>query len=122
MTPLHFRHAVFYIATAPRPWSGALTTQNLCADSYGVTTPRTQNPLDSFRIITKNLFFANNYYFIKKVLAFVSQTVYYVQRFGVVAQLVRASACHAEGRGFEPRQSRQYLHRHMTVFFLVCIM
>ncbi len=38
---------------------------------------------------------------------------------GVVAQLVRASACHAEGRGFEPRQSRQYLHRHTTVFFLV---
>ncbi len=36
---------------------------------------------------------------------------------GVVAQLVRASACHAEGRGFEPRQSRQYLHRHQTVFF-----
>ena len=35
---------------------------------------------------------------------------------GVVAQLVRASACHAEGRGFEPRQSRQYLHRHVTVF------
>gem|GEM_PF-4324981 len=27
-------------------------------------------------------------------------------RVGVVAQLVRASACHAEGRGFEPRQSR----------------
>ena len=38
---------------------------------------------------------------------------------GVVAQLVRASACHAEGRGFEPRQSRQYLHRRLTVFFLV---
>ena len=37
---------------------------------------------------------------------------------GVVAQLVRASACHAEGRGFEPRQSRQYLHRHPTVFFI----
>ena len=36
---------------------------------------------------------------------------------GVVAQLVRASACHAEGRGFEPRQSRQYLHRRQTVFF-----
>ena len=26
---------------------------------------------------------------------------------GGVAQLVRASACHAEGRGFEPRRSRQ---------------
>lgn len=38
---------------------------------------------------------------------------------GVVAQLVRASACHAEGRGFEPRQSRQDSHRHQTVFFLV---
>ena len=25
-----------------------------------------------------------------------------------VAQLVRASACHAEGRGFEPRRSRQF--------------
>ena len=30
-------------------------------------------------------------------------------RAGVVAQLVRASACHAEGRGFEPRQSRHFL-------------
>jgi|SRR3954471_24662834 hypothetical protein len=28
---------------------------------------------------------------------------------GGVAQLVRASACHAEGRGFEPRRSRQFL-------------
>ena len=37
---------------------------------------------------------------------------------GVVAQLVRASACHAEGRGFEPRQSRQYLHHRQMVFFL----
>ncbi len=27
---------------------------------------------------------------------------------GVVAQLVRASACHAEGRGFESRPSRQF--------------
>ena len=27
---------------------------------------------------------------------------------GGVAQLVRASACHAEGRGFEPRLSRQF--------------
>ncbi len=38
---------------------------------------------------------------------------------GVVAQLVRASACHAEGRGFEPRQSRQYSHRSFErCFFL----
>lgn len=27
---------------------------------------------------------------------------------GGVAQLVRASACHAEGRGFEPLHSRHY--------------
>ena len=37
---------------------------------------------------------------------------------GVVAQLVRASACHAEGRGFEPRQSRQYLPQFSAVFLL----
>jgi hypothetical protein len=28
---------------------------------------------------------------------------------GGVAQLVRVSACHAEGRGFEPRRSRHFL-------------
>ena len=31
--------------------------------------------------------------------------------FGVLAQLVRASACHAEGRGFEPLTSRHNLFR-----------
>ena len=30
-------------------------------------------------------------------------------RRGGVAQLVRVSACHAEGRGFEPRRSRHFL-------------
>ena len=29
------------------------------------------------------------------------------RQFAVVAQLVRVSACHAEGRGFEPRPPRQ---------------
>lgn len=39
---------------------------------------------------------------------------------GVVAQLVRASACHAEGRGFEPLQSRQLNKKHIgnDVFFI----
>ncbi len=40
---------------------------------------------------------------------------------GVVAQLVRASACHAEGRGFEPLQSRQINEKHIGngVFFFI---
>lgn len=33
--------------------------------------------------------------------------IYSAPHFGAVAQLVRASACHAEGREFEPRQLRQ---------------
>ena len=28
--------------------------------------------------------------------------------YGIVAQLVRASACHAEGRGFEPHRFRLF--------------
>ncbi len=41
--------------------------------------------------------------------------------FGVVAQLVRASACHAEGRGFEPRQSRQLNEKRIrkNAFFVL---
>ena len=35
--------------------------------------------------------------------------------FGVVAQLVRASACHAEGRGIEARPSRQFCRHRLTV-------
>ena len=35
-------------------------------------------------------------------------TPLYGQGAGVVAQLVRASPCHGEGRGFEPHQLRQF--------------
>ena len=31
-----------------------------------------------------------------------------IYRFGLVAQLVRALACHARGRGFEPHPDRHY--------------
>ena len=37
---------------------------------------------------------------------------------GVVAQLVRASACHAEGRGFEPRPFRPKLNNPFGVVLL----
>ena len=43
---------------------------------------------------------------VKKILAFIFLYGYKGIRFGGVAQLVRASACHAEGREFEPRHSR----------------
>jgi hypothetical protein len=35
---------------------------------------------------------------------------------GVVAQLVRALACHARGRGFEPRPSRQNVEESAFLF------
>ena len=43
---------------------------------------------------------------IKKSLQLFFYMVIRVIVFGGVAQLVRASACHAEGREFEPRRSR----------------
>ena len=39
------------------------------------------------------------------------------ERYGPVAQLVRALACHARGRGFEPHPSRHF--RHASVAQLV---
>ena len=38
---------------------------------------------------------------------------------GPVAQLVRALACHARGRGFEPHPSRHFRARHASVAQLV---
>ena len=38
--------------------------------------------------------------------------------FGPVAQLVRALACHARGRGFEPHPGRQKEQRIIFVLFL----
>ena len=38
-----------------------------------------------------------------------SRSSFSLEEVGGVAQLVRASACHAEGRGFESRPSRQFL-------------
>ena len=43
----------------------------------------------------------------KKYLQLIFLMFIRIITFGGVAQLVRASACHAEGRGFEPRHSRQ---------------
>ncbi len=37
------------------------------------------------------------------------------QKFGAVVQLVRIPACHAGGRGFEPRLLRQLLIKRATI-------
>lgn len=42
-------------------------------------------------------------------------------QYGSVAQLVSASACHAEGRGFNPRQSRQGHFAHKQVSGRICL-
>ena len=45
------------------------------------------------------------------------------KKYGGVAQLVRASACHAEGRGFESRRSRNNQKQRasgLSVFGLLC--
>ena len=58
------------------------------------------------------------FFFKKSTCIYSRNNILYITLYGVVAQLVRASACHAEGRGFEPRQSRQYLPQFSAVFCL----
>ena len=44
-------------------------------------------------------------------------TTFFIKNFyGLVAQLVRALACHARGRGFEPLPGRHFVYK-MVIFF-----
>ena len=43
-----------------------------------------------------------------------------ITRIGPVAQLVRALACHARGRGFEPHPGRQYKKEQTVLSVCLC--
>ncbi len=49
-----------------------------------------------------------------------SKFYYLVTKKAVVAQLVRVPACHAGGRGFEPRQPRQYFNVKICFVRTLC--
>ena len=98
---------------------GGLTKQNkLLRLLWGYYTPNPNFHWIHFRLYQFMLFLQINLKSIKKYLHLFHEQYIMHNALGVVAQLVRASACHAEGRGFEPRQSRQYLPQWKLRFFI----
>ena len=61
------------------------------------------------------------HFFAKKVLQFQkkSDKSMFILN-GGVAQLVRAPACHAGGRGFEPLHSRHSFHKTLSLWNFFC--
>ena len=54
-------------------------------------------------------------------LAKIHSYLYNLKSYGRLAQLARASALHAEGRGFEPLSAHQIIIPTFTVGILICV-